>query len=228
MHHAELVVMLTHHDRTVANAREVFEQCRHTKARYFGMKEVGLPLDEMKSLYADMRAWGKTTVLEVVAYSEDECLRGAEIAAACQCSILMGTLYFESVHHYCDRHGIRYMPFVGIVEERPSVLKGNIDDIVAQAQHYLAKGVYGVDLLGYRYAGDASALIQAVLTRVDGPVCVAGSINSYERLDEIKALSPWAFTIGGALFQNRFEGSLEEQIDKVCDYMAPIGELSHA
>ncbi len=228
VHHAELIVMLTHHDKTVANAREVFESCRHSKAKFFGMKEVGLPLEDMKALYADMRASGKTTVLEVVAYTEEECLRGAEIAAECGCSILMGTLFFDSILQFCRDHSILYMPFVGTVEERPSVLKGDIGDIVRQAQGYIEKGCYGVDLLGYRYTGDAVALIQALLAGLDAPVCVAGSINSYARLEEVKAAAPWSFTVGGALFENRFDGSFAEQIDKICDYMAPSRELSHA
>ena len=51
------------------------------------------------------------------------------------------------------------------------------------------------------------------------PVCIAGSINSYQRLDEIKAADPWAFTIGGAFFENKFGGTFEEQINRVCKYM---------
>ena len=31
---------------------------------------------------------------------------------------------------------------------------------------------------------------------VNGPICIAGSINSYEQVNLIKSCSPWAFTIG--------------------------------
>ena len=51
------------------------------------------------------------------------------------------------------------------------------------------------------------------------PVCIAGSINSYQRLDEIKVAAPWAFTIGGAFFENKFGGTFEEKINRVCEYM---------
>ena len=51
------------------------------------------------------------------------------------------------------------------------------------------------------------------------PFCIAGSIDSFQRLDELKEASPWAFTIGGAFFKNKFEGTFCEQIDKACDYM---------
>ena len=56
--------------------------------------------------------------------------------------------------------------------------------------------------------------------RVNAPVCIAGSVNNYERLDELKDANPWSFTIGGAFFENRFDGTIAEQIDKVCDYMS--------
>ena len=58
-----LIVMLTHNDRTVPNAREVFEECRDSKAQYFGFKEEPLPLTEMKELFSRIRECGKKTVL---------------------------------------------------------------------------------------------------------------------------------------------------------------------
>ena len=57
----ELIVMLTHNDRTVENAIEIFEACKDTKAKFWGFKEVGLPVDKMKQLCAMMKAAGKTT-----------------------------------------------------------------------------------------------------------------------------------------------------------------------
>ena len=70
----ELVVMLTHNDRTVENAYQLFETCKDTKAKYWGFKEEPLPPEQMKELYAYMKACGKITSLEVVAYTEEECL----------------------------------------------------------------------------------------------------------------------------------------------------------
>lgn len=214
-----LIVMLTHNDRTVENAREIFEACRDAKAQYWGFKEAPLPLEQMKALFARMRACGKTTVLEVVEYTEEECLSGARIARECGCDILMGTRYFPSVSRICRESGIRYMPFVGEVYDRPSVLDGSPEEMLEEAKRCIESGACGIDLLGYRYTGDAVALNRAVVSGLDAPVCIAGSVNSYARLDEIKALSPWAFTIGGAFFEHKFGGSFREQIDAVCDYM---------
>ena len=112
------------------------------------------------------------------------------------------------------------MPFVGRVKGRPSVLGGSIDGMVAEAEEYLEKGVFGFDLLGYRYTGDARELNRQFVTRVKAPVCIAGSVDSFGRLDELKKISPWAFTIGGAFFENKFGVSFKEQINRVCDYIA--------
>ena len=71
--------MLTWHDYTVMDAAQVFEQCKDSSAKYWGFKEHPLPLQQMKKLYNHMHECGKTTFLEVVAYSEAEGLEGAKI-----------------------------------------------------------------------------------------------------------------------------------------------------
>ena len=43
-----LIVMLTHNDHTVANAREIYLQNRHSQAQFWGFKEEPLPRQEMK------------------------------------------------------------------------------------------------------------------------------------------------------------------------------------
>ena len=215
----ELIVMLTLDDRTVKNATAVFEQCKQTKAKYFGFKEEGIPLQEMKELFASIRDCGKSTVLEVVSYTEEEGLAGAEMAVECGCDILMGTVYHDSIRDCCKAHGIRYMPYVGDIIERPSILRGSIDDMITEAQDCLRNGADGFDLLGYRYTGECSELIRRFVGEVDAPVCIAGSVDSYERLDELKEIGPWSFTVGSAFFENNFDGSIPEQIDKVCEYI---------
>lgn len=220
MEHApELIVMLTCNDHTVENAYEIFDQCRGSRARLWGFKEQPLPFEQMKELYAYMKACGKTTFLEVVAYTEEECIAGAKTAADCGCDYLLGTLYFDSVNRLCRESGLKYMPFVGKVTGRPSILEGTAEGMVAEARRYLEKGVHGFDLLGYRYTGDAAALNRRFVAQVGAPVCLAGSVNSWQRLDEVLQAGPWAFTIGSAFFENRFSGTFREQIDKVCAYI---------
>lgn len=214
-----LIVMLTHNDVTVENAYKVFEKCKNSKAKYWGFKEEPLPTEEMKKIYKFMKECGKTTFLEVVAYNEKECLDGAKKAVECGCDILMGTVYFDSINEYCKKNKLKYMPFVGEIVDRPSVLKGSIQGMIDEANSYLKKGVYGIDLLGYRYVGDAKKLNKEFVSNVKAPVCIAGSINSFKRLDEIKDANPWTFTIGGAFFEKKFGEDFGDQINTVCDYI---------
>ena len=215
----ELIAMLTYNDRTVPDAPEIFEICKDSDVKYWGFKEDGLSLDKMKKLFGSIKACGKTAVLEVVAYTEELCIQGAMMAVDCGCDILMGTFFFDSVNELCKKHGIRYMPFVGDVCGRPSVLEGDIDQMIAQAESYIEKGAYGIDLLAYRYTGDCGELIRRFVSEVDAPVCIAGSVNSYERIDEIKKASPWAFTIGSAFFDHTFGDDYCKQMNLVCSYI---------
>lgn len=213
-----LIVMLTHDDMTVENADEIFEKCKKSPVQYWGFKEKGLPLSQMKELFHKIKECGKTAVLEVVAYTEAECTEGALIAAECGCDILMGTFFFDSVNSICKENGIKYMPFVGDICGRPSILSGNIDDMIVKAKEYISKGAYGIDLLAYRYSGNCSELIRRFIKEVDAPVCVAGSVNSFERLDEIKEAAPWAYTVGSAFFDSSFGEGFPAQIDAVTEY----------
>ena len=215
----ELIVMLTHNDLTVHNAYDIFDQCRNSRAKFWGFKEEPLPLEQMKSLFRYMKSCGKTTFLEVVAYSERECMDGVQKAVSCNCDFLLGTTFSDSINECCRLNHIKYMPFVGKITGRPSVLDGAVEEMIQEAKTYIAKGVYGIDLLGYRYTGDATRLNREFVASVNAPVCIAGSVNSYERLTELKSIAPWCFTIGGAFFENKFDGTFQEQIDKVCEYV---------
>ncbi|MBQ6262688.1 MAG: hypothetical protein IJK58_04155 [Clostridia bacterium] len=218
----ELVVMLTHNDQTVPDAVEVFEAAKNSKAKFWGFKEIGLPEEKMKILVDKMKAAGKTTFLEVVDYTEEGCVEGAKIGARCGFDILMGTLYFDSVKKVAEEAGMKYMPFVGELSGRPSILGGTIEGMIKEANDLVDnKGIKGFDLLGYRFTGDAVKLNEEFVKQVRADVCLAGSVSSFQRLDEVKATGAWAFTIGGAFFENKFgEGlSFGEQIDVVVDYM---------
>ncbi len=216
----ELIVMLTHNDYTVENAEEIFNQCKNSAAKYWGMKEAPLSVERMKSLYTEMKRAGKITALEVVGYTEEEAIRGAELAVECGVDILLGTIFNPKVVTICRENNIRYLPFVGKIEGRPSVLSGSIDDIVEEARKAVEGGADGVDLLGYRYVGDAAALNKAVSEALKGRVCIAGSVDSNHRLDEVKDSGADFFTIGGAFFENKFDGDFCQQINNVCQYMA--------
>lgn len=210
-----LVVMLTCNDMTVENAETVFHNAKDAGAMYWGMKEEPLPLEKMKSLYDAMKRHGVTTVLEVVSYDEEGGLRGARIAAECGVDILMGTKFHDSIAKFCNAHHLRYFPFIGTIEGRPSVLTGSIEEMLSEANYALSHGADGIDLLGYRYQGDAKALNDAIVKGIEAPVCLAGSIDSLQRLDEVGDTNPWGFTIGSAFFNHRFGDDIHSQIQTV-------------
>lgn len=211
--------MLTHNDKTIDNAWQVFDECRHSQAQFFGMKDGTFNASQMKAIFDYMKQCNKTTVLEVVQYDEIGSLEGAKLAVACQVDILMGTCFFDSVNEYCKAHQLKYMPFVGEIYGRPSILNGTTESMLAQIDFYQQKGVYGIDLLGYRYVGNAELLNQTLVSQSQLPIVIAGSIDSVQKLDAMKHISPFAFTIGSAFFERKFGDNLKEQINFVCDYL---------
>lgn len=133
----------------------------------------------MKELCAMMKEAGKTTYLEVVTYSEEECLRGAKLAVECGFDCLLGTIYYDSVMDYVKTTDLKYFPFVGKVSQSPSILEGSCDYMLEQAEKFKKAGAVGVDLLGYRYVeGDANVLSAAFVKASCIPTVLAGSIGS--------------------------------------------------
>ena len=217
----ELIVMLTHQDRTVSNALELFERTRDYPITHWGFKDVGLSPEEMKSVVKAMKDAGKTTFLEVVSLSEEEGLRGAQLAVELGFDILMGTVFFPSISDYLKNKPVRYYPFPGHVHSHPSILDGTIDEIVAHARQLEAHGVHGLDLLTYRYNGEASRLLKLVVEATNIPIVSAGSIATFERIIEVWDSGAWGFTIGSAFFERQFmpDGSFEENVLAVCDWL---------
>ncbi|MBI9108858.1 MAG: hypothetical protein JEZ04_19100 [Spirochaetales bacterium] len=216
-----LIVMLTNNDETVSNALEVFKSCADLPVKFWGFKDIGLPKTEMKSLVENMRSVGKETFLEIVSLSESECLDGAKLAVECGFDYLMGTVYFESVFLYLKKNRKAYFPFCGRIEGHPSILKGTPEEITEDAYVLQQKGVQGVDVLAYRHESDAEKVSELIVERLDIPVVIAGSISSFDRIDVMKRINPWAFTIGTAYFDKKFvkNGTFREQVIASYDYL---------
>jgi hypothetical protein len=217
----ELIVMLTHHDQTVPDALELFERSKDYPITHWGFKDVGLPPKEMQTVATAMKDAGKITFLEVVSLSEEEGLRGARLAVDLGFDILMGTVFFPSIGDYLKDKPVRYYPFPGHVHSHPSILDGAIDEIVAHACELEAYGVHGLDLLTYRYNGEASRLLKQVVQATNIPIVSAGSIASFERITDVWNSGAWGFTIGSAFFERQFvpNGSFEENVLAVCNWL---------
>jgi hypothetical protein len=218
---SKLIVMLTYNDETVKNAKEVFGSCKDLPVDFWGFKNVGLPLNQMKNLVKDMKAAGKTTFFEVVTLSEADGLEGAKMAVECGFDYLLGTVFYPSVADYCKKTNLRYLPFCGKVHGHPSILEGTPEEIVVDAMKLQAAGCQGTDLLAYRNEKDPEKVIRTLVEKVDFPVVVAGSISSFERIDTVQRIDPWTFTIGSALFEGKFgsDKSFRGQLKAVYDHM---------
>ena len=219
----DIIITLTHHDVTVPDAAEVFEQCKDLdQVKLWGFKNVGLPKDQMKALVQAMKAAGKTTFLEVVTYDEASCLDGAQTAIDCGFDYLMGTIYYDSVAKLLAANGMDYLPFVGKVSGSPSILEGTNEEIIQNAKDLMAKGIKGFDILAYRHVVDGEKLAYEFCEAVDAQICIAGSINSFKRIDTMFDIGPWTFTMGSALFEKKFvpSGSFRDNLIAVAYYMA--------
>jgi len=217
----ELIVMLTHHDQTVPDALELFERTKEYPIAHWGFKDVGLPPDEMQRVVTAMKEAGKTTFLEVVSLSEEEGLQGARLAVELGFDILMGTVFYPSIAEYLKDKPVRYYPFPGHVHSHPSILDGEIDEIVAHACELETYGMHGLDLLTYRYDGEATRLLKQVVEATNIPIVSAGSIATFERIMEVWEAGAWGFTIGSAFFDRQFvpDGSFEENVLAVCNWL---------
>lgn len=222
----EFILMLTYNDSTVKEALRIFRACKDAPVKHWGFKDVGLPPDEMKALVHEMKQAGKATYLEVVSLSEEEGLRGAQIAVDAGFDILMGTVFFDSILEFLKDQPIQYYPFPGHIYGHPSILDGTIEEIVEHARFLESKGVQGMDLLSYRYTGDAPQLLRQVVGATNLPIVSAGSIESYKRLAEVWQAGAWGFTIGSALFDKKFvpDGSFLENTLAVCDWLEKTDE----
>jgi hypothetical protein len=214
--------MLTHNDVTVEDAIVLFEECADLPCKFWGMKDIGLARPQMEALVNRMKERGKSTFLEIVSLTEEECMAGARLAVNCRFDYLMGTIYYPVVHAYLKKEQIKYFPFCGRVTGHPSMVEGTIQDAIDDGKKLETLGVDGFDLLAYRFTGDPEHLAEAFIRNTTLPVVLAGSISSFERLDRIKALRPWGFTIGTAFFEKRFspDGTFAQQIERVISYMA--------
>ncbi|HAF63100.1 MAG TPA: hypothetical protein DCK95_12370 [Anaerolineaceae bacterium] len=221
---SNLIVMLTHDDKTVPDALEVFESCRDLPVSFWGFKNVGLPRAEMQDLIKAIKNAGKTTFLEIVSYTKDECMTGAQFAVDFGFDYLMGTLFFPEVWDFLKKKEIKYFPFVGKVSGSPSILEGTTSSMVEESEFFRSQGVDGVDLLAFRHKENPERLARDFISQSKIPVILAGSIESYERINFVNQVNPWGFTMGSALFNKDFSpnGSFRENLEKVVNRMASI------
>ena len=107
----------------------------------------------------DIRANGHETWIEVVSETEEDTLASARAAAEIRPDHLIGGTLIEPVQEILAGTGVKFWPYVGQIVGHPCLLRGSIDEIVADTERAAALGVDGINLLAYRYDGDVEALV---------------------------------------------------------------------
>jgi hypothetical protein len=219
----EFIFMLTRDDVTLRDARAVYESVAHTGLRHVGCKDVGLPPEELAALLDDLRGRGAQTYLEVVSETEEATLASARAAAEMRPDYLIGGTLIEPVQEILEGTGVRFFPYVGRIVGHPCLLRGSIEEIVADARRAAELGVDGINLLAYRWDGEVDELVRAVVSAIDLPVICAGSVDSLERIRALDAAGAWAFTIGTAAL----DGVLVEREPLAGQLRAALGAAGH-
>jgi 4-hydroxythreonine-4-phosphate dehydrogenase len=202
----DFIFMLTHTDRTIPDAADRVPDALRAGVRHIGFKDVGLSFAGLRRLARTIRAAGATLYLEVVSLDAQSEEASARAAVELGVDVLMGGTRPEMVLPVLAGTGIRYYPFPGQVVSYPSVLVGTTDAVVESARQLAAMdGVYGLDLLAYRFQGDVPDLIGQVCRAVaPKPVMVAGSIDRPERIAAVIVAGAAGFTVGTAALDGIF------------------------
>jgi len=217
----EFIFMLTYNDVTRKDAIEVYKGIRDiSDLNFVGFKNIGLEMDDYKTLVKMMKEDKKTIFLEVVSDSEEESVKSAKVGLELGVDCLIGTMkpYIESTLNFIKGKPIKFMPYIGEVVDHPCILRGTIEEIENDAKEVEAKGVDGINLLAYRHATiNVEELIIKVMKIMKTPLIVAGSIKTHEQVTKMRELNVWAFTIGGAIFDKQFvqDGSYADNIKTV-------------
>lgn len=209
----DFIFMLTRNDQTVEDCLEVLDALSGLGIGHIGFKDIGVEPETLKTLNRAIKAAGAISYMEVVATTPEACLRSAEAAVEIGVDRLLGGTDAVSIQKILAGSGIAYYPFPGLPIGHPTLLGGTAEQIAEHCRDYMALGCAGVDLLAFR-AVDAEPLelvgaARAALGRGKeaGSLICAGSVDSPERIGQLKAAGVDAFTIGSAAFDGSFSPS---------------------
>jgi hypothetical protein len=220
----EFIFMLTRDDVTVRDAIEVYASLRAVDLGWVGFKDIGQPREVLTELTRRIHDDGRSAVLEVVSIDRGSELASIETGLDIGVDLIMGGTRADDVLPLLRGRQVRYFPFPGRIVGHPSVLAGTPDEIVESAARLSGlPGVDGLDLLAYRHAGDVPALMRRVVAASSGPVVMAGSIDSPERIAAVASAGAWGFTIGSSIFDGSFAPGLSvpEAVEAVAALARP-------
>ncbi len=217
----DFILMMTENDLTILNARTRLDDVLQGGCQHIGFKDVGLPPEELKGLAADIRSAGARSYLEVVSLDEESEIASARAAVELDVDCLLGGTRADQVIPILAPSPILYYPFPGQIVGHPSVLKGTIKGIAESARRLTEKHeVHGLDLLAYRFVGDAKKLMRSVCEAAQGPVIMAGSIDRENRVHAVAEAGAAGFTVGTAAFSDKFPAETPGVTDQVRSILA--------
>lgn len=217
---SEFIFMLTLDDVTVADALDQYAAVRDTDLRWVGFKDIGLPFETQRLLAERIRGDGRKVALEIVSLDAETEARSVALGIEMGVDLLMGGTHPDAVLPMLADTNVLYLPFVGRVVDHPSVLLGPAEAVAEDARRLSSRhGVHGLDLLAYRFDGDVPGLMRSVVRASAGPVVIAGSIDSEERIGAVRDSGAWGFTVGSAVFTGAFDAALDTraQVQRVLD-----------
>jgi predicted amino acid racemase len=221
MNDMDFIFMLTHHDVTIPNALQVFDEVKDTGLKCIGCKDIGLNIDQYKELFAGFRKHGMQSFLEVVTYSEQEHFRGIELATKIGADNLIGGMpqYTKKTMDHIKQNKARlgFYPYIGKISGHPCILGGSVEEIIKDGQEAEKYGINGINLLLYRYTDASQKKLLEATKKLKVSLIVAGNVVNFEQINELKENNVWAFTIGGAVLERKFtkEDTTEAQIRAV-------------
>jgi hypothetical protein len=148
-------------------------------------------------------------------------MQSARVAAEIGIDRLLGGTNVSETLDVLKGTGIAYYPFPGKPTGHPTKLGGDAALVESQCRQFLDMGCAGVDLLAYRATeADPLDLTRAArrgLGKAGGLIC-AGSVDSPQRIADLRAAGCDLFTIGSAAFDGSFsarKGRLTSQLQDI-------------
>ena len=219
----DFIFMLTRQDQTVLDALDVMAEIRPLGLTHIGFKDVGVDKPTLKALNKAIKAAGATSYMEVVSTSPEAALQSARVAADIGIDRLLGGTDVSETLAILKGTSIAYYPFPGKPVGHPTKLGGNAALVESHCRQFTDMGCAGVDLLAYRATDDDPiALVKAArkgLGRKAGLIC-AGSVDSPQRIGDLKAAGCDAFTIGSAAFDGSFSPRKGRLLSQLQDILA--------
>ena len=224
----DFIFMLTRNDQTVTDCLELCDLIRPLKLAHIGFKDVGVGIETLHRLTAQIRALGASSYMEVVSTTPEAALNSARAAVALGVDHLLGGTEVDATLEIIRGTGIRYYPFPGKPVGHPTALGGTAAQVEEQCRAFMAKGCAGADLLAYRATQDAPLhLVEAARRGLGaGRLIVAGCIDSAARIASIAALGADAFTIGSAIFNGAYSPSKGSTLSQLGDVIADCAILA--